>query len=425
MARKIKTFDGARKRLAKAVQYLNLSTDVEEQLKYPKVSISASLNIRMDNGKLKAFQAYRVQYDDTLGPTKGGIRYHPNVNLDEVTSLAFWMTFKTAVCDLPFGGAKGGICVNPKELSPAELERLSRAYIDAFYPYIGPHKDIPAPDVYTNAMIMGWMANQYSKIKGEHTPAMITGKPLSLGGSKGRTEATGRGAFYVLNALEKKLQITPEKTTVAIQGLGNAASSFVRLIHDKAYKIIAVSDSTGGIFSEDGLDPVQLVQYKQKGGSLCDFPVTENQINITNDNLLEADVDLLVPAALENVINNNNKERIKAKIILELANGPVTDEADEYLSEKKGIVMVPDILTNAGGVTASYFEWVQNKAGYYWETSEVYERLKAILTTESLKIWDIKEEKSCDLRTAAYIHSLGRIAQAIDDAGTCEYFSKK
>ena len=195
------TFDGARKRLAKAVQYLKLSQDVEEQLKYPKISIEASLNIRMDNGELRAFKAYRVQYDDTLGPTKGGIRYHPNVNLDEVTSLAFWMTFKTAVCQLPFGGAKGGICVNSKELSPAELERLSRAYIDAFFPYIGEDRDIPAPDVYTNEMIMGWMANQYSKIAGKHCPAMITGKPLALGGSKGRTDSTGRGAFYVLNAL--------------------------------------------------------------------------------------------------------------------------------------------------------------------------------------------------------------------------------
>ncbi|MBF0266290.1 MAG: Glu/Leu/Phe/Val dehydrogenase [Gammaproteobacteria bacterium] len=424
MTKKIKTFDSARKRLAKAVKYLKLSEDVEEQLKYPKVSISASLNIRMDNGKLKAFQAYRVQYDDTLGPTKGGIRFHPSVNLDEVTSLAFWMTFKTAVCDLPFGGAKGGVCVNPKELSPAELERLSRAYIDAFYPYIGPHKDIPAPDVYTNAMIMGWMANQYSKIKGEHTPAMITGKPLSLGGSKGRTDATGRGAFYVLNSLEKKLQIDPENTTVAIQGLGNAASSFVRLIHDKGYKIVAISDSTGGVYSSDGLDPVQLLQYKQKGDSLIDFPIMDNQNIISNEELLELDIDLLVPAALENVIDKNNKEKIKARVILEVANGPVTDEADEYLVSQD-VFVVPDILTNAGGVTASYFEWVQNKAGYYWETSEVYERLKKILTTESLKIWDIKEEKSCDLRTAAYIHSLSRIAQAIDDAGTCEYFSKK
>jgi len=269
------TFDGARKRLAKAVQYLKLSQDVEEQLKYPKISIEASLNIRMDNGELRAFKAYRVQYDDTLGPTKGGIRYHPNVNLDEVTSLAFWMTFKTAVCQLPFGGAKGGICVNSKELSPAELERLSRAYIDAFFPYIGEDRDIPAPDVYTNEMIMGWMANQYSKIAGKHCPAMITGKPLALGGSKGRTDATGRGAFYVLNALEKKLQINPETTTIAVQGFGNAARSFVRLAHDKCYRIVAISDSTAGLYSEAGLDPLKLLMFKQSKGKFIDYEANE------------------------------------------------------------------------------------------------------------------------------------------------------
>lgn len=423
MAKKIKTFDGARKRLAKAIKYLKLSADVEEQLKYPKRSIAASLNIRMDDGSLKAFQAYRVQYDDTLGPTKGGIRFHPNVNLDEVTSLAFWMTFKTAVCDLPFGGAKGGVCVNPKELSNIELERLSRAYIVAFYPYIGENKDIPAPDVYTNAMIMGWMSNEYAKIKGEHSPAMITGKPLSLGGSKGRVDATGRGGFYVLNSLEKILKLEPEKTTVAIQGYGNVATSFARLIHDKGYRLVAVSDSCGGIYSPDGLDPVSLAQLKQNGGCIPDANANGQYKTITNKEILELPVDILVPAALENVITKDNAKKIKADLIIELANGPITDQADDILI-KAGKTIIPDILANAGGVTASYFEWVQNRAGYYWDASEVYDRLKIIMNRETMKIWDIRVAKDCDFRTAAYIHSLSRIATAIDDGGNREFFHK-
>ncbi len=422
MPGKSKTFDSARKRLAKAIKHLDLSADVEEQLKYPKISIAASLNIRMDDGSLKAFKGYRVQYDDTLGPTKGGIRFHPNVSTDEVTSLAFWMTFKTAVCNLPFGGAKGGVCVNPKELSPTELERLSRAYIAAFYPYIGEDKDIPAPDVYTNAMIMGWMANEYGKIKGEHSPAMITGKPLSLGGSKGRVDATGRGGFYVLNALENMLQINPEKTTVAIQGFGNVATSFARLIHDKGYRLVAVTDSSGGIYSPDGLDPVNLAQLKQKGASITDANISGQHKTITNQELLEIPVDILVPAALENVITKANACEIKANIILELANGPITDQADAILN-KVGKVIIPDILANAGGVTVSYFEWVQNRSGLYWETSEIYGRLKTIMVRETMKIWDIKIANECDLRTAAYIHSLSRIAKAIDAGGNREFFN--
>ncbi len=423
MPRQQNIFDGARKRLAKAIRYLDLSPDVEEQLKYPKISIAASLNIRMDDGSLKAFQAYRVQYDDTLGPTKGGIRFHPSVNLDEVTSLAFWMTFKTAVCNLPFGGGKGGVCVNPKELSPTELERLSRAYIDAFYPYIGPDKDIPAPDVYTNAMIMGWMANEYSKIKGEHSPAAFTGKPLSLGGSKGRVDATGRGGFYILNALEKMLEIDPENTTVAIQGYGNVATSFARLIHDKGYRLVAVSDSSGGIYSPDGLDPVNLSKLKQNGGSIKDANVSGQHKNITNEELLELPVDILVPAALQDVITKDNADKIQANIIIELANGPISEQADAILIKKEKTI-IPDILANSGGVTVSYFEWVQNKMGYYWETSEIYERLRTIMVREAMKIWDIKISKQCDMRTAAYIHALSRIARAIDDGGNRDFFNR-
>jgi len=424
MPAKSKTFDGARKRLAKAVKYLDLSADVEEQLKYPNISIAASLNIRMDDGSLRAFKAYRVQYDNTLGPTKGGIRFHPDVSTDEVTSLAFWMTFKTAVCNLPFGGAKGGVCVNPKELSPTELERLSRAYIAAFFPYIGEDKDIPAPDVYTNAMIMGWMANEYSKIKGERSLAMITGKPLSLGGSKGRVDATGRGGFYVLNALEKMLNIDPEKTTVAIQGYGNVATSFARLIHDRGYRLVAVTDSCGGLYSPDGFDPVYLSQLKQKGACIADANTSGQHKNITNDELLKLPVDILIPAALENVITKQNASEVQADIILELANGPITEQADDILN-KAGKTIIPDILANAGGVTVSYFEWVQNRSGLYWEVSEIYDRLKAIMVKETIKIWDIKVAKECDLRTAAYIHSLSRIAEAIDAGGNREYFNRK
>lgn len=419
---KINTFNEARKRLKKAISYMEISSDVEEQLKYPKMALSASLNVRMDDGSLKAFLAYRVQYDDTRGPTKGGIRYHPDVDLNEVTSLAFWMTFKTAITNLPFGGAKGGVCVNPKQLSPAELERLSRAYIDAFYHNLGPERDIPAPDMYTNAMIMGWMANQYSKIKGEYTPSSITGKPLALGGSKGRIDATGRGGFYVLNTLASQLNIVPQKTTVAIQGFGNVATHMSRLMHENGYKIIAVSDSGGGIYTSEGIDPVSLLRFKQEKGCVQGAPVVGEQKLISNAELLTLPVDILIPAAIENVITNINAPNIQARIIIEMANGPITEAADDILIDK-GITVIPDILANAGGVTVSYFEWVQNKAGMYWDTLEVYDRLKNIMEKETLRIWDIKTAKQCEMRTAAYIYALTRIADAIEAGGTKDYFS--
>ncbi len=417
-------FNEARKRLHKAMKYMNISTDVEEQLKYPKMSIAASLEIRMDDGNRRAFKAFRVRYDDTRGPTKGGIRYHPDVNLNEVMSLAFWMTFKTAVVNLPFGGAKGGICVNPKELSPAELERLSRAYIQAFRDFIGPNKDIPAPDIYTNPMIMGWMANEYSKIMGMYCPAVITGKPIALGGSKGRHDATGRGGFYVLNILSERLNLHPETTTVALQGFGNAATHCAKLLHEKGYRVVAISDSKGAIYSPDGIDPVSMIRYKQEYKSITNIPLSDNIQTITNTQLLELPVDVLIPAALENVITEENAHNIQAKVILELANGPVNNAADEILIEK-GCIIVPDILANAGGVTVSYFEWVQNQTCYYWSSSEVYDKLKTIMDTEALKIWGIKTDHDCDLRTAAYIHALSRLSEAIEASGTHAYFSKK
>jgi len=383
----------------------------------------------MDDGSLKVFTGYRVRHDDTRGPTKGGIRYHPNVSLDEVKALAFWMTFKCAVVGVPFGGAKGGIIVDPKSLSRLEVERLSRAYVEQIVTFIGPDKDIPAPDVYTNEMIMGWMMDEYSKIMHKHTPGVFTGKPVALGGSLGRNDATGRGAYYCIKELEKKNNWDPEKITVAVQGFGNAGQHVVNLLHSDGYRIVAVSDSKGAIYSEEGFDVPSLIRMKHESqqvkavyceGAVCEIvPATQ----LTNEELLQLDVDILIPAALENVIHADNASNIKAKVIVEAANGPVTSEADEVLI-KNNILIIPDILANAGGVTVSYFEWVQNRAGFYWQESEVHERLQEIMTREFSNVYDIMLEKKIDMRTAAYVHALGRLGKAISDQGTHSYFSE-
>jgi len=355
-------FDDALKRLDQASQHAKISSEVLERLKHPKRILQVSMPVRMDNGSLKIFQGYRVQYDDTRGPTKGGIRYHPNVDLNEVKALAMWMTFKCAVVRIPFGGAKGGIEVNPKELSRLELERLSRSFIRHVADFIGPDTDIPAPDVYTNALIMGWMENEYSKIVRKHSPAVITGKPLPLGGSVGRDDATGRGGYYCIKELEAKRQWQPSKIRVAIQGFGNAGQHVARLLHDDGYKIVAVSDSKGGIFKKEGFDVPSLIYFKNKTRRLkavyCQDSVCEmvKADRITNEALLKLDVDILIPAALEGVITQKNASHIKAPVILEIANGPITSQADVILMKKKDRLIIPDILANAGGVTVSYFE---------------------------------------------------------------------
>lgn len=420
-------FADASRRLERALAYVSLSEDTVERLRYAKSSLIVSIPVRMDDGSLKIFQGYRVRYDDTRGPTKGGIRYYPTVSLDEVTSLAFWMTFKCAVLNLPFGGAKGGITVNPKSLSKLELERLSRGYIDAIADFIGPDVDIPAPDVYTNQMIMGWMMDQYSTIRRQLSPAVVTGKPIALGGSVGRDTATATGAFFVIQTLMPKFQQAPEQTTVAIQGFGNAGGVLAQLLSQAGYRIVAVSDSRGGIYAKTGLDIPSIRQFKETNrnvqavyckGSVCN--IVEHDI-LTNEELLELEVDILIPAALENQITQENAPRIQAKYIFEVANGPTTSEADHIL-EEKGIQVFPDILVNAGGVTVSYFEWVQNRSGWYWTAAEVDQRLKQKMIEETEQIWKTAQELSVSMRTAAYIHGLNRLSDAINAKGTHDYY---
>ncbi len=417
----------AGKRLEQALKHVDISEDAIARLQHPKTSLSVSIPVRMDDGRLKVFSGYRVRYDDTRGAGKGGVRYHPHVSLDEVQSLAFWMTFKCALLDLPFGGAKGGITVNPKELSKAELERLSRGYIDAIADAIGADIDSLAPDVYTNATIMGWMMDQYSTIQRKLCRGVVTGKPLALGGSKGRDTATAMGAFTVIQAMSPKFQLIPAETTVAIQGFGNAGSTLAGLLAEAGYKIVAVSDSKGGIYAPQGLDIASVKKHKDQDremkalycqGTVCS--IVEHQ-TISNQELLALDVDVLIPAALENQITEDNAAEIKAKYIFEVANGPINSAADQILGQK-GIYVFPDILVNAGGVTVSYFEWVQNRSGWYWTLSEVNQRLQAKMQLEAEQVWDLSKDLNINIRTAAYVQALKRLGTALDAKGTRNYF---
>ncbi|NUM56189.1 MAG: Glu/Leu/Phe/Val dehydrogenase [Candidatus Hydrogenedentes bacterium] len=421
-------FEDAISRLDAAFRHAEIDPESLEKLKHPKATLEVSIPVRMDDGSLRVFKGYRVKHDDTRGPTKGGIRYHPSVNMDEVKALAFWMTCKCAVVGLPYGGAKGGIQVNPKELSHLELERLSRGFIEQIADFIGPETDVPAPDVYTNAMIMGWMMDEYSKIVRKRTPAVITGKPIPLGGSLGRDEATGRGAYYCIKEIEALRQWKPGSVRVAIQGFGNAAQHVALPLHNDGYRIVAVSDSHGGIYSENGFDVPSLVRIKEQtrevkavycDGALCkEVPAK----TIGNAELLELDVDILIPAALENQITQQNAVAVRAPIVVEVANGPTTSAADAILNSK-GTLVVPDILANAGGVTVSYFEWVQNRGGYYWSLEEVRERLHAIMSREFRAVDGIRTDKRIDMRTAAYVHALNRMNAGIASLGTQRYFA--
>lgn len=421
-------FQEAIGRLVEAARYAEVDAEAVERLKHPKAILQVSVPLRMDDGSLQIFTGYRVRHDDTRGPTKGGIRYHPNVSLAEIKALAFWMTFKCAVIGVPFGGAKGGITVNPKELSLLELERLSRGFISRIADFIGPDTDIPAPDVYTNAMIMGWMMDEYSKISRSHTPAVITGKPIALGGSLGRNEATGRGAFHCIQELEKQRKWNRSETRVAVQGFGNVGQSIAGLLYADGYKVVAISDSRGGIYNPDGFDIPSLIRFKNQTrevrGVYCRGTVCEmvEAVRLTNEELLELDVDILIPAAMENQITANNAARIKAGVIVEVANGPTTAEADRILRENDKLI-IPDILANAGGVTVSYFEWVQNKTGQSWELDDVNSRLGKNMAREYNAIFSLKEEKGIDMRTAAYVHALRRLGEAIESKGTRVYFS--
>ncbi len=425
----VSLFDDALRRLDKAATHATIDAESLARLRSPKAFIEVSIPVRMDDGTLRVFTGYRSRHDDSRGPAKGGIRFHPSVSPGEVKALAFWMTCKCACVGIPFGGGKGGVIVNPQELSRLELERLSRGYIRQVADFIGPDTDVPAPDVYTNATIMGWMMDEYSKIHRRRTPAVITGKPIALGGSLGRGDATGRGAYYCIKELEKKRGWNPTEVSVAIQGFGNAGQHVARLLHADGYKVVAASDSRGGIYSPDGFDIPSLIQMKLDSrrleavychGTVCE---TIDAKKITNEELLELDVDLLLPAALENQITKDNVDNIKAPIIVELANGPTTSEADEVLS-KRGTMVVPDILANAGGVTVSYFEWVQNRAGYYWTVEEVHQKLRPIMVSAFNAIYAVMEDKKVDMRTAAYVVALERIGEAIAAQGTADFFVK-
>jgi len=387
--------------------------DELEILKAPQRVVEVSVPVLMDDCKLKIFTGYRVQYNDIRGPFKGGIRYHPGVNLDEVQALAFWMTIKCAVVDIPYGGAKGGVAVDVKKLSQAELERLTRSYTRAIANNIGPDKDIPAPDVYTNPQIMAWLMDEYSHIQGKNEPAVVTGKPVEIGGSQGRVTATAQGGLYVLEPLLKKCKITNKNITIAIQGFGNAGMNFAKLASQAGYKVVAVSDSQGGIFNPRGLAINQIIKHKQATSSVINFADSKN---ITNEQLLTIPATVLVPAALEGVITNKNAGRIKANIILELANGPTTIEAGEKLY-KKGCLVVPDVLANAGGVIVSYFEWVQNIRHFYWDLDKVQNRLKIQINRALENVWSYMQKYNTNMRTAAYIVAIERLVKALKIRG--------
>jgi glutamate dehydrogenase (NADP+) len=418
-------FDGTGSRLLAAADVSDVSDDTLERLRLPRSVLKVSIPLRMDDGSLRSVPGYRVRYDDTRGPTKGGVRFHPRVNVDEVQSLAFWMTFKCAALDLPFGGGKGGVTIDSKELSLHELERLARGYIDAIADFIGPDVDVPAPDMYTNAMVMGWMLDQFTTIKRAFTPAVVTGKPIPLGGSHGRETATADGAFFVLSTLLPKLaeqgKAKPKEDapTVAIQGFGNAGAQLAELLANDGYRVVGAADSRVSIYNPDGLDVARLREEKGNSGSL---PEDAGE-SVDPEDFVELDVDVLVPAALEDVITPDNADRIKAPVVLEVANGPTASAADSILAEN-GVTVIPDILANAGGVTVSYFEWAQNKGGVRWSADDVRERLHERMVTESEHVWEISADRDVPLRTAAYALGLERISAAVDATGSSEHYQR-
>ena len=403
-------FKIAQSQLDKCAQRLKLDKGTHAVLREPMRELHISIPVKMDDGKTKVFKGFRVQYNNARGPCKGGIRFHPEETVDTVRALSAWMTWKCAVVDIPLGGGKGGVICNPKEMSEGELERLCRKYIELISPVIGPEKDVPAPDVYTTPQMMAWMMDEFSKIRGYYAPGVITGKPLAVGGSEGRGDATAMGGLYTVREAAKHLRIDLNRATVAVQGFGNAGS-FAAILMDRHFgsKIIAVTDSKGGIYNTSGLSPQKVLEYKKKTGSVVGFPGSKP---ISNEKILELDCDVLFPSALENVLTHKNASKIKAKIIAELANGPTTPEADAILY-KNGAFVIPDFLCNAGGVTVSYYEWVQNVTGDYWTAEQVYEKLDMKMTRSFNDVLEMSLKEKVDMRAAAYMVAVKRVADAM------------
>ncbi|QQG43195.1 MAG: Glu/Leu/Phe/Val dehydrogenase [Candidatus Daviesbacteria bacterium] len=413
-------WERAQKQLQKAARYIKLDPLMLAKLTNPDRVIEVSLPMKLDNGEVKLFQGYRVQHNNIRGPYKGGLRYHQDVDMDEVKALAFWMTMKNAVVDVPFGGGKGGITVDPKTLEELELEKLTRQFTGKIADIIGPQKDVPAPDVNTNPKIMAWIVDEYSKITGKKQLAVVTGKPIEKGGSEGRTEATGLGGVYTLLTAFQKLNMKPKGMTVAIQGFGNVGLYVAKFLQKTGFKVVALSDSKGGIYIPQGIESVEEVEKckLEKGtlagcyciGSVCDLKNIDKLggKNISSEEVLQLPVDIIVPAALENVITKDNAAKIKAKIVLEMANGPTTQEADEIL-RKKDVLMIPDILANSGGVTVSYFEWYQNLNNEHWGKEEVFKKLKVKIEKATGEVFDTSNKYGVSLREAAYIVALNRI----------------
>jgi glutamate dehydrogenase/leucine dehydrogenase len=410
----INPFETAQRQVDIVAKVLNLDPGTTSILKHPKRELTVNFPVRMDDGSYRVYTGYRVQYNMARGPCKGGIRYHPQVSLDEVRALAAWMTWKCAVVNLPYGGAKGGVICDPKHMSKGELERLTRRFASEISPIIGPEMDVPAPDVYTDSQTMAWIMDTYSMERGYSVPGVVTGKPLSIGGSEGRGEATGRGVMYVVREAAKDLHLDLKKATVAIQGFGNAGSVAGNLIQKElGSRIVALSDSRGGIHNPAGLDIAAVESHKQKTGSVVNFPGSQP---ISNQEILALDCDVLIPAALENQITRDNAKGVKAKIVAEAANGPTTPEADDILFANK-VTVLPDILANAGGVTVSYFEWVQDLQGYFWEVHDVNSRLEKVMSASYRAVADLARKHGVHNRTAAYVLAIGRVTEAMKVRG--------
>ncbi len=413
MAENLNVFQIVQRQIKEAVEMLGIDFTVYEILKQPQNVLEVSFPVKMDDGSIKVFRGLRSQHCDVLGPYKGGLRFHPTVELDESKALSMWMTFKAAVVGVPYGGAKGGVECNPKDMSQRELERLSRGFIKKVANFVGPEKDIPAPDVYTNPQVMAWMMDEFSKIRGYNNFGLITGKPLNVGGSKGRSEATGRGCVYVTREAVQEQGWSMEDMRVVVQGFGNAGKIAAKMLYDMGATIVGTNDSIAGIYNSNGIDPYDLENFKDETGSVKDYPESQH---VTNDELLTLDCDILIPAAMENQITQANAGDIKAKIISEAANGPTTPDADKILYEK-GVLTIPDILANAGGVTVSYFEWVQNLQHFYWTEEEVNSRMEEMMVSAFKNCYRAREGYEVHMRTAAYLVAIQRLSNAMKIRG--------